>query len=347
VSLEIFYAFALCYVVLNVATTGETYGNRPNEFFGLAIGFTVVSAAIAAGSISGASLNPAVSIGAMGASWLIYGSHATRFWVVYVFAPFAGACLGTAGFWFVRGGVTGRYEYRAETEDNWEGAPLVKRGTSPARTPMFSPRSVISHSETIHLLKNDAVLLPDEVRDHDLFCGLHWRVRANVSCDIDVSCVKYTHSGQCLGAIYFNERQDMANGIWHSGDECTGNNAVAADGDNERVHFKLSSIRSYVHALFLTATIWSKDCNFSDVEECSVRIVDNTNTSEFCRYEKHDIVKQEGNALIVAMIYRTGDQWYFKPVDECYHIQHHSTYRELDKHLQQLCQRMALSVEQV
>merc|ERR1719487_1422656 len=59
-SVEVLYTCALCYVVLNVATVkGEE-----NEYYGLAIGFTVTAAALAIGSISGCSLNPAVSLGA-------------------------------------------------------------------------------------------------------------------------------------------------------------------------------------------------------------------------------------------------------------------------------------------
>merc|ERR550514_2114716 len=57
---EAFYSMALCYVVLNVATTAKAEGN---SYFGLAIGFTVVSAAMTIGGISGCSLNPAVSFG--------------------------------------------------------------------------------------------------------------------------------------------------------------------------------------------------------------------------------------------------------------------------------------------
>jgi aquaporin Z len=58
---ELLFTFALCYVVLNVATSR----NHPdNSYYGLAIGFTVMAGAIAAGGISGAAFNPAVALGA-------------------------------------------------------------------------------------------------------------------------------------------------------------------------------------------------------------------------------------------------------------------------------------------
>jgi aquaporin Z len=58
---EFLFTFALCYVVLNVATAHDTEGN---SFYGLAIGFTVATGAFAVGSISGGAFNPAVAVGA-------------------------------------------------------------------------------------------------------------------------------------------------------------------------------------------------------------------------------------------------------------------------------------------
>src|SRR5205085_3087956 len=57
---EFLYTFALCYVVLNVATAKGTAGN---SFYGLAIGFTVLTGAYSVGAISGGAFNPAVAIG--------------------------------------------------------------------------------------------------------------------------------------------------------------------------------------------------------------------------------------------------------------------------------------------
>lgn len=58
---EILGTFALCYVVLNTATSKGTTGN---SFYGLAIGFTVMACAYTFGGFSGGAFNPAVAIGA-------------------------------------------------------------------------------------------------------------------------------------------------------------------------------------------------------------------------------------------------------------------------------------------
>merc|ERR1719375_419193 len=56
---EIIITFALCHTVLHVATTTA---QANNSYFGLAIGFTVLSGAISVGGISGGCFNPAVAM---------------------------------------------------------------------------------------------------------------------------------------------------------------------------------------------------------------------------------------------------------------------------------------------
>jgi aquaporin Z len=57
---EFLFTFALCWVVLNVATSKGTSGN---SFYGLAIGMTVMTGAFAVGGVSGGAFNPAVATG--------------------------------------------------------------------------------------------------------------------------------------------------------------------------------------------------------------------------------------------------------------------------------------------
>jgi aquaporin Z len=57
---EFLFTFALVFVVLNTATAKGTAGN---SFYGLAIGFTVMTGAFAVGNISGGAFNPAVAFG--------------------------------------------------------------------------------------------------------------------------------------------------------------------------------------------------------------------------------------------------------------------------------------------
>jgi aquaporin Z len=87
---EFLFTFALVYVVLNVATAKGTSGN---SFYGLAIGFTVLTGAFSVGGISGGAFNPAVAVGI---SVLGLSSWA-NIWI-YLVADFAGAAVAAGAF---------------------------------------------------------------------------------------------------------------------------------------------------------------------------------------------------------------------------------------------------------
>lgn len=82
---EFLFTFALCYVVLNVATAQETKGN---SYFGLAIGFTVMVGAYAAGAISGGAFNPAVALGIT----ILKITSWSNIWMFIVSNLLGGAC---------------------------------------------------------------------------------------------------------------------------------------------------------------------------------------------------------------------------------------------------------------
>ena len=84
---ELLFTFALCYVVLNVATSRNQTGN---SFFGLAIGFTVAAGAFAVGGISGGAFNPAVSLGAATGGLFAWST----LWVYLLVQIVAGAVAG-------------------------------------------------------------------------------------------------------------------------------------------------------------------------------------------------------------------------------------------------------------
>jgi aquaporin Z len=86
---ELLFTFALCYVVLNVATSKDQPGNN---FFGLAIGFTVAAGAFAVGGISGGAFNPAVALGGSTAGLFAWST----LWIYLVVQVVAGAAAGLA-----------------------------------------------------------------------------------------------------------------------------------------------------------------------------------------------------------------------------------------------------------
>ena len=90
---EFLYTFALAYVVVNSATAKGTSGN---SFYGLAIGFTVLTGAFAVGGISGGAFNPAVAVGAA----VMKLQSFSNIWI-HIVADLAGGLVAGLAFKFL------------------------------------------------------------------------------------------------------------------------------------------------------------------------------------------------------------------------------------------------------
>jgi MIP family channel proteins len=90
--IETIFTFFLMFVIISVATDSRAVG----PLAGLAIGGTVALAALVAGPLTGASMNPARSLGPA----LVSGTW-TDFWL-YLVGPFGGATLGALIYELIR-----------------------------------------------------------------------------------------------------------------------------------------------------------------------------------------------------------------------------------------------------
>ncbi|CAN6194875.1 unnamed protein product [Urochloa humidicola] len=90
--LEFFITFYLMFVIMAVATDDRAVG----QMAGLAVGGTIMLNALFAGPVSGASMNPARSIGPA-----LVESKYKALWV-YIFGPFAGAAAGAWAYNLIR-----------------------------------------------------------------------------------------------------------------------------------------------------------------------------------------------------------------------------------------------------
>jgi aquaporin Z len=95
--IEIIFTFALVSVVLNVAVSKATSGNN---YFGLAIGFTVLAAAFAGGGISGGAFNPAVGFGPCLIDTLVGGNSSLSNVWIYIVGPVVGSVIASSVFNF-------------------------------------------------------------------------------------------------------------------------------------------------------------------------------------------------------------------------------------------------------
>jgi aquaporin Z len=94
---EVLFTFALCSVVLAIATSEKTSGNY---VYGWAIGATVIVGAYSVGTISGGAFNPAVGTGPALMDFINGGADFKHVFI-YWLGPVAGGLLAAAFFKYV------------------------------------------------------------------------------------------------------------------------------------------------------------------------------------------------------------------------------------------------------
>jgi aquaporin Z len=128
---EVCYTFALVFVVLNVATAKK---NEGNQFYGIAIGFTVTAGACSSGPISGGAFNPAVGFGLT----IFAGSFESV--PCYIIGPMAGAALAAGAFWVTNPDEFPKTYTKIPDEDD-SLPPKTSRQASFGRGPPATPAS--------------------------------------------------------------------------------------------------------------------------------------------------------------------------------------------------------------
>jgi aquaporin Z len=100
VLVEIFFTFVLCSTVLAVAATKAR--KVQDEFFGIAIGFSISVGGYVVGMVSGGTMNPAVTLGVATTGTLCAKCMGFMWSFVYIFAEFIGGLLAATVFMNIR-----------------------------------------------------------------------------------------------------------------------------------------------------------------------------------------------------------------------------------------------------
>lgn len=152
-----------------------------------------------------------------------------------------------------------------------------------------------------------------------------WDFMLGRAYDLDLCAMLFDSNGQLVDTVYYGKKN--ANGISLDGDNLTGE----GKGDDENIRMNLSKVSNNVSTIAICVVIYQgKERNqyFSGVKNAYVRLVDENQKKEICRYSLTDD-GGKNTAIHFADVIRTNEGWIFKAVGEYMNGSIHSVSNNL------------------
>lgn len=149
--------------------------------------------------------------------------------------------------------------------------------------------------------------------------GLGWDARATdgKDFDLDASVFMVGDDGKVLSDehfIFYRNETSPDGSVVHQGDNRTGE----GEGDDEQVKVDLTAVPADVKKLIFAVTIYEADergQTFGQVSNAFMRIVNQDGEAEIARFDLSEDASME-TAMIFGEIYKHGDDWKFKAVEQ-------------------------------
>jgi tellurium resistance protein TerD len=149
--------------------------------------------------------------------------------------------------------------------------------------------------------------------------GLGWDPNPNASShdyDLDASAFMLGNNGQVPTEeffVFYNNPQSPDKAVESSGDDRTGGNS---SGDDETLSVNIAQIDPRIEQIIFTVTIdefEERKQNFGQVRNSFIRVYDQTNGEEICKYELDEDFSVE-TAIEFGRLYKRGDGWRFEAI---------------------------------
>lgn len=130
-----------------------------------------------------------------------------------------------------------------------------------------------------------------------------------IDVDLDASCLLFDEGRNLVDAVWFRQLTSKDGSIRHTGDNLTG----AGEGDDEQIIVDLPRVPANVKTLMFVVNSFTGQ-NFSQIENASCRLVDQTSGREIAKYD----LSCQGNhtAQIMAKLYRHNNEWKMHAIGE-------------------------------
>lgn len=192
----------------------------------------------------------------------------------------------------------------------------------------------------LRLRRGASALISTDYAAQELACHLRWTFNQDRAdpVDLDLSALKFSkrHGGRYVNAVYFADKQDIDNGIFHGGDEILGHTGRGDTSDCETILFNVGKFTRNVDVVIITASVYSSGVCFDEIDNVCVAVEDTKARKELCSYDKESMPRSTGqggyNAVLVGAIYRRGRNFAFRAIDEPFVLEDHQSARYAAQH---------------
>ncbi|MCA9338238.1 TerD family protein [Candidatus Saccharibacteria bacterium] len=152
--------------------------------------------------------------------------------------------------------------------------------------------------------------------------GLGWDARSTDGqpFDLDASAIGVGADGKVVSDdffVFFNNLASKDGSVKHQGDNLTG----AGDGDDEKIDVALANVPANVDRVVVLVSIYQATerggQNFGQVQNASIRVVNQAGGSEIARYDLSEDASTE-TAMVFGELYRNGADWKFRAIGQGY-----------------------------
>ena len=155
----------------------------------------------------------------------------------------------------------------------------------------------------------------DEVKQKKgFFATLLSGEQEDIDCDASVYLLKNGKLESEDDMVYFNNLKHKSGSVYHHGDNLTG----GGEGDDEQISINLGKVPSDYDRIVIAANIYEgsdRKQHFGMVQNAFIRVVDESNNSEICRYNLTENYSGK-TGLIFGEVYKHEGEWKFSAVGE-------------------------------
>ena len=154
----------------------------------------------------------------------------------------------------------------------------------------------------------------DEVQQSKGFFSSLFKAAQDIDCDASVYLLKNGKLASEDDMVFFNNKKHKSGAVYHHGDNLTG----GGEGDDEQVSVDLSKVPAEYDKIVIAVNIYKaneRKQHFGMVQNAFIRVVDESNNSEICRYNLTDNYSGK-TGLIFGELCREDGEWKFNAVGE-------------------------------